>query len=61
MSRGYLLVHVEGARYGLPLGPVLQVDHLGEVLEVPREEEAEVALVFRRYGLTTEQIAIFLR
>jgi chemotaxis signal transduction protein len=35
VSRGYLLVHVEGARYGLPLGPVLQVDHLGEVLEVP--------------------------
>jgi chemotaxis signal transduction protein len=27
---------VEGARYGLPLGPVLQVDDLGEVVEVPR-------------------------
>jgi chemotaxis signal transduction protein len=36
VSRGYLLVQVEGARYGLALGPVLQVDHLGEVLEVPR-------------------------
>jgi chemotaxis signal transduction protein len=36
VSRGYLLVQVEGARYGLPLGPVLQVDDLGEVLEVPR-------------------------
>ena len=36
MSRGYLLVQVEGARYGLPLGPVLQVDDLGQVLEVPR-------------------------
>jgi chemotaxis signal transduction protein len=36
VSRGYLLVQVEGARYGLPLEPVLQVDDLGEVLEVPR-------------------------
>jgi chemotaxis signal transduction protein len=36
MSRGYLLVQVEGARYGLPLEPVLQVDDLGEVLVVPR-------------------------
>ena len=35
MSRGFLLVQVEGARYGLPLGPVLQVDDLGEVMEVP--------------------------
>lgn len=35
MRRGYLLVQVEGARYGLPLGPVLQVDDLGEVMEVP--------------------------
>ena len=36
MSRGYLLVQVEGAPYGLPLGPVLQVDDIGEVMEVPR-------------------------
>ena len=36
MRRGYLLVQVEGARYGLPLGPVLQVDDLREVTEVPR-------------------------
>ena len=36
MTRGYLLVQVEGARYGLPLGPVLQVDDLGEVMDVPR-------------------------
>lgn len=36
MNRGYLLVQVDGAHYGLPLGPVLQVDDLGEVLEVPR-------------------------
>jgi chemotaxis signal transduction protein len=35
VSRGYLLVQVEGTRYGLPLEPVLQVDDLGEVLEVP--------------------------
>jgi len=36
VSPGYLLVQVEGASYGLPLGPVLQVDDLGEVMEVPR-------------------------
>lgn len=36
MSRGYLLVQVEGAPYGLPLGPVLQVDDVGDVTEVPR-------------------------
>ena len=35
MSRGYLLVQVEGARYGLPLEPVLQVDDMGDVQEVP--------------------------
>lgn len=35
MSRGYLLVQVEGNRYGLPLEPVLQVDDLGEVMDVP--------------------------
>jgi chemotaxis signal transduction protein len=35
VSRGYLLVQVEGASYGLPLEPVLQVDDIGEVLEVP--------------------------
>ena len=35
MSRGYLLVRVEGRPYGLPLGRVLQVDDLGDVLDVP--------------------------
>jgi chemotaxis signal transduction protein len=35
VRRGYLLVQVEGARYGLPLGPVRQVDDLGEVMQVP--------------------------
>ena len=35
MSLGYLLVQVDGANYGLPLEPVLQVDDIGEVLEVP--------------------------
>ena len=36
MSRGYLLVRAEGRLYGLPLGHVLEVDDLGEVLDVPR-------------------------
>jgi chemotaxis signal transduction protein len=35
VNRGYLLVQVEGHRYGLPLGRVLQVDDLGEVMDVP--------------------------
>jgi chemotaxis signal transduction protein len=36
VSGGYLLVHVEGSSYGLPLGKVLQVGDLGAVMEVPR-------------------------
>jgi chemotaxis signal transduction protein len=36
VSLGYLLVQVDGANYGLPLEPVLQVDDIGEVMEVPR-------------------------
>lgn len=36
MSRGYLLVRVEGREYGLPLGRVVEVGDLGEVLDVPR-------------------------
>src|SRR5213592_3695342 len=37
MSRGgYLLVRVDGKHYGLPLGRVLEVGDLGEVLDVPR-------------------------
>jgi chemotaxis signal transduction protein len=36
VSRGYLLVRVEGRPYGLPLGRVLEVDDLGDVLDVPR-------------------------
>src|SRR5437588_350021 len=36
MSRGYLLVRVDGKPYGLPLGRVLEVGDLGEVLDVPR-------------------------
>lgn len=36
MSDGYLLVRVEGRAYGLPLARVLEVDDLGEVLDVPR-------------------------
>ena len=36
MSRGYLLVRVDGRAYGLPLGRVLEVGDLGDVLDVPR-------------------------
>lgn len=36
MSRGFLLVRVEGKAYGLPLARVLEVGDLGEVLAVPR-------------------------
>jgi chemotaxis signal transduction protein len=35
VSRGYLLVHVEGRPYGLPLGRVLAVEDVAEVLQVP--------------------------
>src|SRR2546427_654378 len=40
MSPGYLLVRAEGKPYGLPLGRVLEVGDLGEVLEVPRALQA---------------------
>ena len=33
---GYVMVRVGGRPYGLPLGPVLEVGDLGEVLDVPR-------------------------
>src|SRR5256884_6531303 len=36
VSRGYLLVRVEGRAYGLPLARVLEVSDLAEVLDVPR-------------------------
>jgi chemotaxis signal transduction protein len=36
VSRGYLLVRVEGREYGLPLGRVVEVGDLGDVLDVPR-------------------------
>lgn len=36
MSRGYLVVRVGGAPYGLPVGRVLEVGDMGEVLDVPR-------------------------
>jgi chemotaxis signal transduction protein len=35
-EHGYLLVRVEGRPFGLPLGRVLEVGELGEVLDVPR-------------------------
>jgi chemotaxis signal transduction protein len=36
MSRGYLLVRVDGKAYGLPLARVLEVGDLADVLSVPR-------------------------
>jgi chemotaxis signal transduction protein len=36
MSRGYLLVRAEGRPYGIPVAHVLEVDDLGDVLDVPR-------------------------
>jgi purine-binding chemotaxis protein CheW len=36
VSRGYLLVRVDGKAYGLPLARVLEVGDLVEVLDVPR-------------------------
>src|SRR5207247_6919411 len=36
MTRGYLLVQVEGRPYGLPLARVVEVGDLGEVLDMPR-------------------------
>jgi chemotaxis signal transduction protein len=36
VSEGYLLVRAEGRPYGLPLGRVLEVDDVGDVLDVPR-------------------------
>src|SRR6266702_2218627 len=36
VSRGYLLVRVDGKAYGLPLARVLEVGDLAEVLDVPR-------------------------
>lgn len=40
MSRGYLLVRVEGQPFGLPLARVLEVGDSGEVLAVPRRTPA---------------------
>lgn len=36
MSRGYLLVRVDGRAYGLPLTRVLEVSDLADVLDAPR-------------------------
>jgi purine-binding chemotaxis protein CheW len=36
VSRGYLLVRVDGRPYGLPLSRVLEVSDLTEVLDAPR-------------------------
>ena len=36
MSRGYLLVRVEGRAYGLPLTHVVEVSDVGDILDAPR-------------------------
>jgi len=36
VSRGYLLVRADGKRYGFPVGSVVEVGDLGELLDVPR-------------------------
>ncbi|HXF96042.1 MAG TPA: chemotaxis protein CheW [Gemmatimonadales bacterium] len=48
MSRGYLVVQVEGRPYGLPLGRVLEVSELPEVLDAPRALPAVRGLVALR-------------
>src|SRR5256886_9739443 len=40
VSRGYLLVRVDGRSYGLPLAPVLEGGDLAEVPDVPRAPPA---------------------
>lgn len=45
MTRGYLLVRADGKAYGLPIGRVLEVDDLGEVLDAPRKLAAVRGLV----------------
>jgi chemotaxis signal transduction protein len=48
MSVGYVLVRALGEEYGLPLGHVLEVSDLGEVLEVPRTHPAVRGLTPQR-------------
>jgi chemotaxis signal transduction protein len=40
VSAGYLVVRAAGELFGLPIGHVLEVADLGEVLEVPRTHPA---------------------
>jgi chemotaxis signal transduction protein len=40
MTAGYLVVRSSGEPYGLPIGHVLEVSDVGEVLEVPRTHPA---------------------
>ncbi|HXQ27771.1 MAG TPA: chemotaxis protein CheW [Gemmatimonadales bacterium] len=48
MSDGVLLVRVDGRAYGLPLGRVVAVDDMGEVLAVPHVVAAVRGLMPRR-------------
>lgn len=48
MSEGYLVVRALGDTFGLPLGHVLEVSDLGEVLEVPRTHPAVRGLTPQR-------------
>lgn len=48
MKSGYLVVRASGASYGLPLGDVLEVNDMSEVLEVPRTHPAVRGLTPQR-------------
>lgn len=48
MSSGYLVVRALGAPYGLPLGHVVEVSDLSEVLDVPRAHPAVRGLTPQR-------------
>jgi chemotaxis signal transduction protein len=48
VSAGYLVVRAGGDPFGLPLGQVLEVSDLGDVLEVPRTHPAVRGLTPQR-------------
>jgi chemotaxis signal transduction protein len=48
MNAGYLVVRAGGEPYGLPIGHVLEVSDLGDVLDVPRSHPAVRGLTPQR-------------
>lgn len=48
MKGGYLVVRAQGDPYGLPIGNVLEVSDLGDVLDVPRSHPAVRGLTPQR-------------